>query len=208
MLPSVMRRFWLPAAVCMLAVVYASPAQSLTLFYGGTILGGDAYTATWTFDPAAVSGPTISGPNVFYVAAGSMTMDVGGISYNTVGMLQFHFTQNPAIPGMDSFSVTAGGTGSASFLQFFLSTSSGGLFSADYATNFPTFTMALPGAGSSGGAPAVIAYTPTGGATFHVGASATSSGVVPEPATLLLFGSGLVGSGGLVRRRKKLKKNR
>jgi hypothetical protein len=188
-------------ALLALALPVVSSASSVDFTNSGGTLSGSSTGLTLT-------GSTLIAANGLD-GGGLVTGDLGTLSFST-GALTGSLATGGTFAAGGSFTITGNGTGVPNGVIFtgaFASPSTWALITLPNGTHNYTLTGTVGGHGFNG---VTVQLTINTGKGFFDGTTTISSGdtnvntVVPEPGTLGLLGTGLVGIAGLVLRKLKV----
>jgi hypothetical protein len=194
-------------AVLALALPLAAFASGVDITNAGGTLSGSS-------SGLSLAGSTIVAVNGLYGGGLDLGSNLGSFTFSTGALTSGTLSGGGTFAGGGSFSIMGNGTNGVPNGAIFTGTFSGPLtwsvVTLANGTHNYTLTGAVSGALGNGFATngATIQLTINTGKGFFNGSTTISSGdtniVVPEPGTLSLFGTGLIGLAGVIRRKLSL----
>jgi len=198
--------------VLLLAVL--ALALPLAAFASGVDITNDGGTLSGSSSGLSLTGSTIVAVNGLYGGGRDLGSNLGSFTFSTGALTSGSLSGGGTFAGGGSFSIIGNGTNGVPNGAIFTGTFSGPLtwsvVTLANGTHNYTLTGAVSGALGNGYATngATIQLTINTGKGFFNGSTTISSGdtniVVPEPGTLSLFGTGLIGLAGVIRRKLSL----
>lgn len=194
-------------AVLALALPLAAFASGVDITNAGGTLSGSS-------SGLSLAGSTIVAVNGLYGGGLDLGSNLGSFTFSTGALTSGTLSGGGTFAGGGSFSIMGNGTNGVPNGAIFTGTFSGPLtwsvVTLANGTHNYTLTGAVSGTLGNGYATngATIQLTINTGKGFFNGSTTISSGdtniVVPEPGTLSLFGTGLIGLAGVIRRKLSL----
>jgi hypothetical protein len=194
-------------AVLALALPLAAFASGVDITNAGGTLSGSS-------SGLSLAGSTIVAVNGLYGGGLDLGSNLGSFTFSTGALTSGTLSGGGTFAGGGSFSIMGNGTNGVPNGAIFTGTFSGPLtwsvVTLANGTHNYTLTGAVSGALGNGYATdgATVQLTINTGKGFFNGSTTISSGdtniVVPEPGTLSLFGTGLIGLAGVIRRKLSL----
>ena len=192
-------------ALALPLAAFASSGVDITN-YGGTLSGNNS--------GLSLTGSTIKVVNGLYGGGTDLGSDLGSFAFSTGALTSGTLSGGGMFAAGGSFTITGNGTNGVPNGVIFSGSFSGPvtwtMVALANGTHNYTLTGAVSGALGNGYATngATIQLTINTGKGFFNGSTTISSGdtniVVPEPGTLSLFGTGLIGLAGVIRRKLSL----
>jgi len=194
-------------AVLALALPLAAFASGVDITNAGGTLSGSS-------SGLSLTGSTIVAVNGLYGGGLDLGSNLGSFAFSTGALTSGSLSMGGTFAAGGSFTITGNGTNGVPNGVIFSGSFSGAvpwtMVALANGTHNYTLTGAVSGALGNGYATngATIQLTINTGKGFFNGSTTISSGdtniVVPEPGTLSLFGTGLIGLAGVIRRKLSL----
>ena len=202
----------LAVAVLVIGLSLEASANSVTTFsFDLGTLAANTTRTTITLSPSSVL-RTVSGPPCSPVCSGS---NLGSVTFTTAALMSGSLAAGGTFAPGGILTVTGNGTHgvpSGILFQGTFTTGTWVVTSIPHVGNLFTFIGTLIGTGAFSGMPASTVqsskliggpnpFAPGGSGTALSSGGHVSTGVVPEPGTLALMGTGILGIGAAIRRK-------